>query len=102
MINNHPEAVLQFWFECLTPEQRFDKDEATDASIRREFFHTWQEAARGEWSASRERLSGRLAEIIVLDQFSRNLWRGNALSFAKMAWLWRSAKKRKGKQGLRH
>ena len=47
------------------------------------FFHTWQEAARGEWSASRERLSGRLAEIIVLDQFSRNLWRGNALSFAQ-------------------
>ena len=83
MINNHPEAVLQFWFECLTPEQRFDKDEATDASIRREFFHTWQEAARGEWSASRERLSGRLAEIIVLDQFSRNLWRGNALSFVQ-------------------
>ena len=83
MINNHPEAVLQFWFECLTPEQRFDKDEATDASIRREFFDTWQEAARGEWSASRERLSGRLAEIIVLDQFSRNLWRGNALSFVQ-------------------
>ena len=83
MINNHPEAVLQFWFECLTPEQRFDKDEATDASIRREFFHTWQEAARGEWSASRERLSGRLAEIIVLDQCSRNLWRGNALPFVQ-------------------
>ena len=65
-------------------------------------FHTWQAAGRGEWSASRERMRGRLAEIIVLDQFSRNLWRGNALSFAKMAWLWRSAKKRKGKQGLQH
>ena len=83
MINNHPEAVLQFWFERLTPEQRFSKDDAIDASIRREFFHTWQAAARGELSAWRERLSGRLAEIIVLDQFSRNLWRGDAKSFAQ-------------------
>ena len=83
MINTHPEAVLQFWFERLTPEQRFSKDDAIDASIRREFFHTWQAAARGELSAWRERMSGRLAEIIVLDQFSRNLWRGDALSFAQ-------------------
>ena len=46
-------------------------------------FHIWQAAGRGEWSAWRERMRGRLAEIIVLDQFSRNLWRGNALSFVQ-------------------
>ena len=79
----HPEAVLHFWFERLGPEQRFVKDAAIDECIRREFFATWQAAAQGELSAWRERLSGRLAEIIVLDQFSRNLWRGDALSFAQ-------------------
>ena len=79
----HPEAVLHFWFERLGPEQRFVKDVAIDECIRREFFATWQAAAQGELSAWRERLNGRLAEIIVLDQFSRNLWRGDALSFAQ-------------------
>ena len=79
----HPEQVLNFWFERLSPEQRFAKDEAIDNSIRREFFATWQAAAGGELSAWRARLSGRLAEIIVLDQFSRNLWRGDARSFAQ-------------------
>ena len=79
----HPEAVLQFWFERLQPEQRFAKDAAMDAQIRREFLGTWQAAARGELSPWRERLSGRLAEIIVLDQFSRNLWREDARSFAQ-------------------
>ncbi len=83
MINNHPEAVLQFWFARMTYEQRFVKDAAIDERICREFFHTWLAAVRGEWSASREHMRGRLAEITVLDQFSRNLWRGDVKSFAQ-------------------
>ena len=79
----HPEQVLNFWFERLSPEQRFAKDEAIDNSIRRAFLATWEAAAGGELSAWRQRLSGRLAEIIVLDQFSRNLWRDDARSFAQ-------------------
>ena len=79
----HPEQVLNFWFERLSPKQRFAKDEAIDNSIRREFLATWHAAAGGELSAWRQRLSGRLAEIIVLDQFSRNLWRDDARSFAQ-------------------
>lgn len=79
----HPEAVLHFWFERLTMQQRFAKDDAVDTMIAREFLPTWQAAAQGELAAWRERLSGRLAEIIVLDQFSRNLWRGDARSFAQ-------------------
>lgn len=79
----HPEQVLHFWFERLTPEERFKKDVAIDEHIRREFFSVWQAAAQGELSHWRERLTGRLAEIIVLDQFSRNLWRGDARSFSQ-------------------
>ena len=57
----------------MASEQRIVKDAVIDERLCREFFHTWQAAGRGEWSASRESMRGRLAEIIVLDQFSCNL-----------------------------
>ena len=79
------QAVLHFWFEELKPEQRFAKDDALDLRIREQFLPTWQAAAAGELWSWRESMQGRLAEIIVLDQFSRNLWRGDARSFAQDA-----------------
>jgi uncharacterized protein (DUF924 family) len=82
--DNHKngQRVLDFWYS-LKPAQWFKKDTDLDNQIRDQFFETWQQAAAGELSPWRNTLEGRLAEIIVLDQFSRNLFRGQATAFAR-------------------
>lgn len=74
--------VLNFWFEELTPEQHFKKDIQLDMEIKRRFYDCHQRIVAGEMDAWRETIQGRLAEIIVLDQFSRNMFRGTKNSFA--------------------
>jgi uncharacterized protein (DUF924 family) len=78
----NPQDVLHFWFEEATPAQHFRQDPAFDAAIRRRFAEVRQAAIRGELAAWRDRSAGRLAEVIVLDQFSRNLFRDDARAFA--------------------
>ncbi len=78
----NPQDVLHFWFDEATPEQLFRKDVAFDAEIRARFGETHRAAAHGELAAWRDTPEGRLAEIIVLDQFSRNLFRDDARAFA--------------------
>lgn len=75
-------AVLTFWFDELEPRQHFAKDPHVDAAIGDRFAATQAAASRGELYAWREGANGRLAEIIVLDQFSRNLFRGDGRAFA--------------------
>ncbi len=74
--------VLHFWFKELTPEQHFEKDAKLDDAIRERFSSTHSAAARGELFRWRGSTQGRLAEIIVLDQFSRNLYRRDPRAFA--------------------
>jgi uncharacterized protein (DUF924 family) len=76
-----PNAVLSFWFEALAPAQWWRVDAALDAAIRARFGEMHRRAAAGELFAWRETPAGRLAEIIVLDQFSRNLFRGTPQAF---------------------
>ena len=73
--------VLDFWFKELTTQQHFAKDEALDATIAERFGETLKAAMRGELGAWRATPGGRLAEIIVLDQFSRNIHRGSGQAF---------------------
>jgi uncharacterized protein (DUF924 family) len=80
-----PQSVLHFWFEELTGKQHFVKDTALDESIRERFVHTLEAAARCELFAWRATPEGRLAEIIVLDQFSRNVYRDTPRAFAQDA-----------------
>ena len=80
-----PEAILHFWFEELTDKQHFAKDTALDEAIRTRFGATLEAAARCELFAWRATPEGRLAEIIVLDQFSRNVYRDTARAFAQDA-----------------
>ena len=77
-----PETVLQFWFEELTARQHFAKDAALDAAIGTRFGITLEAAARCELFAWRATAPGRLAEILVLDQFSRNVYRDTPRAFA--------------------
>lgn len=73
---------MRFWFEEATPAQHFRKDAAFDAAIRARFAETHAAAVQGELSAWRDTPEGRLAEVLVLDQFSRNLLRDDARAFA--------------------
>lgn len=74
--------ILKFWFEEITPKQWWTKDEGFDAMIRQRFAETHSKAAKCELFTWRETSQGRLAEIIVLDQFSRNMFRDKVESFA--------------------
>jgi uncharacterized protein (DUF924 family) len=77
------QKVLQFWFEETSPESWWKKDSDFDNLIRDRFGTLLQQAAQGELSGWRETAPGRLAEIIVLDQFSRNIHRDTARAFAQ-------------------
>ena len=72
------DAVLRFWFEELTPEDWFRKDPSLDRRIAERFGPTLAAAARCELFHWRESARGRLAEVLVLDQFSRNIHRDTA------------------------
>lgn len=74
--------IIRFWFEELEPEQWWQKDDALDLHIAKRFMTTHEAARACELSDWRDDPLGRLAEIIVLDQFSRNIHRGLALAFA--------------------
>lgn len=74
--------VLGYWFDTLAPEQWWQADPALDADIARRFGELHERAVQAELFAWRESPRGRLAEVIVLDQFSRNIHRGDARAFA--------------------
>ncbi len=79
----HTHPILHFWFTELTPKQHFAKDAALDEAIRTRFGATLEAAAKCELFAWRATPEGRLAEVLVLDQFSRNIYRDTARAFAQ-------------------
>lgn len=74
--------VLTFWFEQTEPKQWWIADPAFDAAIRERFLPLLEQAGQGELYLWRDTPKGRLAEIIVLDQFSRNIHRDTPQAFA--------------------
>ena len=76
-------AVIEFWFVELDPKQWWSASQALDQTIADRFGPTHARLAQGEGFAWRDTASGRLAEVIVLDQFSRQLQRGRAEAFAQ-------------------
>lgn len=86
------ESVLEFWFGACGPDGALDpaklkiwfsKGRKYDAGIRDRFGALHQRASRGELVEWKATPRGRLALIIVLDQFSRHIHRGTALAFAQ-------------------
>ena len=73
--------VIDFWFNQIPPSQHWVKDEAFDKLIADRFGQVHREAAHGELAHWRDFDDGRLAEIIILDQFSRNIYRNKPQSF---------------------
>jgi uncharacterized protein (DUF924 family) len=80
-----PDTILHFWFDELTEKQHFAKDAALDALMVQRFGALLERAAQCELFGWRATAAGRLAEIIVLDQFSRNVWRNAPRAFAQDA-----------------
>ncbi len=80
-----PHDVLRFWFKELDPKERFRKNPSVDDEIRIRFLATHTAAAACELSHWRIDDAGRLAEIIILDQFSRNLFRDQPAAFMQDA-----------------
>lgn len=78
-----PQSILNFWFAEENQPLWFKKSDDFDARIRAQFGALWQQAAFSELHTWRDSLPGRLAEILVLDQFSRNLFRGSPTAFAQ-------------------
>lgn len=76
------QEVLKFWFQDTEPAQWWKRDENFDRVIIERFSALHRSATRCELFEWRKDVRGRLAEIIVLDQFSRNMFRGSSLSFA--------------------
>lgn len=74
--------VLQFWFEETRPAQWWAKSPDFDRQVEVRFGRLHAAALRGELYAWRDGADGRLAEVIVLDQFSRNIHRDRAAAFA--------------------
>jgi len=75
-------SVIDFWFEELSEADWWRVDPTLDEHIAALFKPLLLSARRGELFLWRECARGRLAEIIVLDQFSRNIFRGSAEAFA--------------------
>lgn len=77
-----PDVVLEFWFHELEPRQWFADGATVDAAVEARFADCHAAALAGELYGWRATPQGQLAEILVLDQFSRNLFRGAPGAFA--------------------
>lgn len=76
------EDVLRFWFEDIDQAKWWQKDEAFDQLISEKFKALHTQAKQCQLYSWRSSARGRLAEVIVLDQFSRNMYRDTPEAFA--------------------
>jgi len=77
-----PQTILDFWFHEIKPAQWWTVDPSFDELIRNRFGALHEQARRCELFAWRATPAGRLAEVIALDQFARNIHRGTADAFS--------------------
>lgn len=84
-MNQAAQAILDFWFKETSPKLWWAKSDEFDQQIGKRFGTLHQAACRCELEGWRDTAAGRLAEIIVLDQFSRNIYRDRPAAFAQDA-----------------
>ncbi|QOG21423.1 MULTISPECIES: DUF924 family protein [Bradyrhizobium] len=82
--DNTPAGILAFWRESGR-ERWYERDDAFDAEVSRRFLALWQKAVAGELASWEDSDDGALAQVIVLDQFPRNMFRGTREAFASDA-----------------
>lgn len=77
----NPSDIVAFW-RTVGPDRWFKKDPALDDEIRRRFLRAHEAAAAGKLTGWEQSAEGALALLILLDQFPRNMFRGEARAFA--------------------
>lgn len=77
-----PEEILEFWLDQVGESGWYMQDDTLDAEIRARFEDTWTKACEGSYSLWLTYPSGALAYLILMDQFPRNMFRGEARAFA--------------------
>ena len=77
-----PEKVLSFWLDETDPQQWYNSPKSLDNAILQEFYPTWVSIMDGKFGMWLTYPSGSLAYILVLDQFSRNMFRGSSKAFS--------------------
>jgi len=84
-VSNHQvwaDAVNRFWFDALKPEDWFAVRPALDEEILHRFGPIREDLKRHPPDPATLDIAGLLGTVIVLDQFSRNIFRGSAEAFA--------------------
>jgi uncharacterized protein (DUF924 family) len=76
-----PAEILAFWREAGC-DRWYARDDAFDTEVRRRYLDLWRKAVAGELSSWEMSDDGALALVIVLDQFPRNMFRGDALTYS--------------------
>ncbi|WP_454632901.1 DUF924 family protein [Bradyrhizobium cenepequi] len=79
-----PAEILAFW-RAAGADRWYARDDAFDAELHRRYLELWRKAAGGELSSWEASDDGALALVIVLDQFPRNMFRGDALTYSSDA-----------------
>jgi len=80
-MNERAKAIIDFWYAESSPEDHFVKDEKFDKKIKEKFFSDYIKATNNEYDEWQNGAKTCNALIILLDQFSRNLFRENKKSF---------------------
>ena len=81
MVLENAQNILNFWFKESLPEELFRQKDSFDKKIRDKFFNDYEKAILNEYDDWQDEPKSCLALIILLDQFSRNLFRNNKKAF---------------------
>jgi len=81
VITKNAQNILDFWFIESLPEELFRQKDSFDKKINDRFFNDYEKATINEYDDWQDEPKSSLALIILLDQFSRNLFRNNRKAF---------------------
>lgn len=79
---DEPASILSFWFEECRPVQWFRADPEFDACIAERFGHRVKQAIQGELMHWEQHPDSALALVLLLDQFTRQIWRHQPRAFS--------------------
>ena len=83
MLLENAQNILDFWFKESLPEELFRQKDSFDKKIRDKFFNDYEKAIINEYDDWQDKPKPCLALIILLDQFSRNLFRNDKKAFVQ-------------------
>ncbi len=81
-MDKRAKKILEFWFLESSSEEKFSRNDEFDRKIKDNFYLDYQKAIENKYDDWQDNAEECLALIILLDQFSRNLFRNNNRAFA--------------------